>query len=137
MIDAQTGQVTIGRFVVTRDLQRDDFVSSAFYASGYETSPQQGWYIANAKSQRDKGDEFAINLLFKGQRLAAVHIARADAAFGTDWSNWSQKAELARKLAHDVLLEHDLGNARDFAWGSVESVFDAKGGGSLIVIRYS
>jgi hypothetical protein len=44
---------------------------------------------------------------------------------------------LDRKIAHDALLENELGNPPyRFSWGIVESVFDKKGGGSQIIIRF-
>ena len=136
MIEPQSGQITIGNLVIEPNLRREDFITSALFLKGDFTNPQQGWYMAIAKRQRENGCEFAVSLLFQGQRLAAVHVARADVDFGSDWSEWSETAERQRKAAHDVLLHRDLVAEREFEWGRAESVFDEKGGGSLIVVQY-
>jgi hypothetical protein len=135
MIDARNGRITIGPLVITRDLRRDDFVRSVYFDSGEITNSRQDWYTASAKRQHENGAAFAVNLLFRGQTLAAVYVVRTD-AFGGDWSHWSEEIESARQVAHDALLDYDLGSKREFEWGRAESVFDPKGGGSLIVVEY-
>ena len=136
MIDLETGQLTIGELIIGPHLRRDDFISSPSFRKGGYTNQPLDWYMAEAKLQRAQETQFSTGLLFRGQQLDSVHLALSDRRFGTNWSDWSEKAELARKAAHDALLDQHLGSRRLFPWGSVDSVYDQKGGGSLIVIQY-
>jgi hypothetical protein len=90
MIDPQNGNVTVGLFAITPYLRRDDFIGSQWFSRGEFTNPQRGWYTAVAKPQCTDDREFAINLLFHGNQLAAIHITSADPRFGTGWDDWSQ-----------------------------------------------
>jgi hypothetical protein len=137
MINSTNGQVTIGKLVLAPGTTRMQFINSASFGSGRAINPAEGWYLASAKRQHAGANEFAVNLLFDGERLESVDIVNADPAFGRDWAEWSEKGQLERKAAHDALLEADLGNRREFGWGRVDSVFDQKGGGSFIVIKYT
>lgn len=55
--------------------------------------------------------------------------------FGAGWDGWSEAKEQARRAFQDRWLTQVLGGRRSFAWGKVASVFDARGGGSSILIE--
>jgi len=53
------------------------------------------------------------------------------------WDDWSEAKELQSKVEYDHWLTSEIGTRRVFSWGNIEAYFDAKGGGSGIVLRYS
>jgi hypothetical protein len=80
--------------------------------------------------------ELAVSCYFTRSVLRQVRLCVTDKRFGESWDDWTEQKELARKAEHDGWLDATLGTARQFAWGSVSSTYDAKGGGSSIVVTY-
>ncbi len=55
---------------------------------------------------------------------------------GNSWAEWSEEEELRVKELNDRLLEQYLGPPPySYAWGSIESDYDMKGGSSGIVMK--
>lgn len=81
-------------------------------------------------------EAISASLVFCEDRLKEIHVALLDPSL-KDWSDWSEEGESRKKLQHDKILRQCLGyGPYRFDWGSVESIFDTRGGGSEIIIRY-
>jgi hypothetical protein len=93
----------------------------------------RSWSVASCVSGEMR---FSVSVYVRDDRLAMVRLTNIDPKFGTSWSEWSQQQEAARQAAHDAWLDRHLGPRRDFAWGTVSSVYDQKAGESTIVIKY-
>jgi len=67
----------------------------------------------------------------------AGNEARDDDRPSDSWSNWVEEKELQQKAIHDSLLFKMLNQPPyKYSWGEVQSVYDARSGGSSIIISY-
>jgi hypothetical protein len=81
------------------------------------------------------GRLFVLDVAFHSDALASLSLAIDRGQ--RDWSDWSKEVELAVKDEHDRWLVSQLGTTSfDRPWGTVESVYDPRSGGSDITIRY-
>jgi hypothetical protein len=93
------------------------------------------WNTYSLRSHSVGGIPFVISLCFHGQVL---HFITLTHLVEGDEGDWDQQRELARKRFHDEWLGR-LPGAPDIVqywWGRIDSVVDARGGESVIVIHY-
>jgi hypothetical protein len=142
---------------LTQDVFRALPTGSKARSQDYGTLP---WIHYHLSGGQIDGKELFVSLCFYDQLLVFVSISADLYPPGPkDWSNYSLEVEAATKQFHDRLLEQLLGNPSkgasfllgrlpavketlertlrwDFAWGSVFSSHDSKGGGTDITVRY-
>jgi hypothetical protein len=142
MIDTATGVVLLSAGAVAKDLTLSAFLDSPLGKQA-ELILANREYRTYQLAQPLRADErpVAVQLLFTGETLSRVSLALMDGQPGSSWDDWSEARERSRKDAHTswlrTLLDQRKGPPRwRHAWGDVESVYDAKGGGSSIVISY-
>lgn len=140
MFDASTGTLTFETPLVeiAPSLTRDQFLRSSL-AEGATThvanEPDHSWKLKG--TFRSAGLDLLVVLWFRGQQLTMVSLMDADPRFGTSWDDASLEKEMARKESHDAWLANALGPQRTFAWGTVWSSYDERGGFSDMGVRYA
>lgn len=135
-IDSFTGTLELeSGLVLSSALSRSQFLASSVGMASTALVRNEPWcsfrFEAGAES-------VVLAVFFKSEVLESVRITVTDPRFGTGWDDWSQEKEMQRKSANDQwLLAHGLTPGKQYAWGSVWSGFDPKGGSSSAVIRYA
>jgi hypothetical protein len=142
MIDKTTGLLTINdEFVIDPTLQTGLFRPYPEGGTWQEEWPSRDWRTFARKPVWDRaGRKLALTVYFERERLdqVALFYYLPDEADSGTWDDWSREAEQRRQDLHDQILAEDLGPPPyDFPWGRVGSVYDDKGGFSLIFIRYT
>jgi hypothetical protein len=141
MINPSTGTIKLPAktIVVSGQLTREQFLSSTLANQSQVLVRNEPHCSFKLPSVSFDGHFFAWNLWFHGSTLQRVSIACADSQFGSSWSDWSEDKEQARKQFHDHLINSTfgerLGNGH-FPWGSVESIYDERSGGSSVEVIY-
>jgi hypothetical protein len=121
------------------------------------TPPWMHWQLSGGRLE---GKELLARLCFYDQLLVSLDLSADLYPPGPkDWSNYSLVVEAETKLFHDRLLEKLLGSPSrgasfflrrlpdvdvtlelplrwNFAWGSVSSSHDSKGGGTFFRVAY-
>ncbi len=134
------GIVRLARGELGRETTRQAFLKMPL-ARDAELAIENGKYRTYrlARPQLIDEREFAIDLYFEDERLKSIDLALLDPRFGTSWDDWSEASEKRRMAAHTKWLRGFLdgdGPGWKFAWGTIESNFDPRGGGSSIRIGY-
>ncbi len=138
MFDTDTGTITFDDplVVVSPSLRRSVFLESELAINARTLVENEPWHSWSLNGRFRLGLSFTMSLFFKGEDLTMIDLCDTNPAFPTDWNNWSQDGELARKASHDKWIEEYVGTRRSFAWGRVASCFDQKGGWSHLMIQY-
>lgn len=161
-IDEQTGAVRLPNGLhITDALTKDAFLADPIAANArdedYGTLPWVHYHLAGGEVE---GKPLRVSLCFYDQLLVYVSITADLYPPGPkDWSNYSLQVEAATKLFHEKLLhpmfkqrpegaglfgsgspsEKDTLNRPlgwQFAWGTVGSYHDSRGGGTYIHVGY-
>lgn len=132
MIDVKTGKVCLEdvSYSFEAGLTVDRFKQSALYDGG---DVEHGYLLKEMHEIYNK--MFFVSLYFLSGFLNSIHLSEDTP--GESWIDWSLDIEMKKKKNHDEWLESMLGlPPYDYQWGHIVSVFDRKGGESIIVIRY-
>ncbi|MGL6074988.1 MAG: hypothetical protein ACRC8S_12585 [Fimbriiglobus sp.] len=140
MFDASTGTLRFEQppTVIAPSLTRDRFLVSSLAdeaRSHIANGTFHSWKLNG--TFRSSGLDLLVVLWFHDQHLTMVSLMDPDPRFGTSWDDHSLENEMARKASHDVWLARALAPHRNFAWGSVLSGYDERGGFSNIVVKYA
>jgi hypothetical protein len=140
MVDPTTGEITfaLSSARLGPGLMRDDFLSSELgrAARPVVISEPHATYGVEVGPGELAAQPFWLELQFHKTALDAVQLVLQAPEFGHGWSEWSEERETARKAAHDRwLIDADVAPG-SYAWGTVESEFDKRSGGSVIIVRY-
>lgn len=139
MIKQQTGEIYLpsGEVRVGPGLTKDRFEASSLMAESRESVSDMPWVTFELPIVDYQEKQFGWSLTFQDTILRNVSIQCVNAQFGCSWSEWSEQRERLRKELHDELLMGCLGaDFTQFAWGSVQSIFDPKAGSSFILVTY-
>jgi hypothetical protein len=146
MIDAATGEIALS----TGERIGPTLTPEASLRLPLATHPRSP-DGASPIGELSNGKRFHVGLHFQGQRLANITLALSDAAYGTSWDDASEEKERARKAAHETLITADLGaptmseapvpgmlelTTWSRPWGKIESIYDARTGGSEVRVSY-
>lgn len=123
---------------------RAAFLASPLAEGAREIDVQTGWRHYYLDAHAIGPSDFVVSLSFEYERFDGYHLASNDPAFGRGWDDWSEAKEMARREANDRWLLGQLGppgskgraTLYEFAWGTVWSSFDPKGGSSSIGVRF-
>jgi hypothetical protein len=93
------------------------------------------WNTYSLRSDSVGGIPFVISLCFHGQ---VMHFITLTHLVEGDEGSWDLQREIARKRFHDEWLGRLPGTPDivQYWWGRIDSVVDARGGESVIVIHY-
>jgi hypothetical protein len=128
----ETGEIVLeSGTVLSPRTTRSDFLRSPEGAASSMLVRNEPWcsfkFAVPAES-------LVLAVFFNGESIQAMHLAIVDA----DSAPWSHEAELRRKEANDRwLLSKGLTPGKTYAWGSVWSGYDPKGGSSSAVLSFS
>ncbi|XZF16030.1 hypothetical protein ACTHGU_07820 [Chitinophagaceae bacterium MMS25-I14] len=132
-INPENGSVSTGDRIITRRSTRQEILQQF----KVNIRPQ----IANAAwtSYIIEDNTLLITLYFKDHTIESLTVfpKHRQLPAATDWDNWSEQQELERKELNDLWLQEQVGEKHTFAWGTIESVYDPKGGSSSIVLKYN
>ncbi|GJH40768.1 hypothetical protein RCZ04_13180 [Capnocytophaga sp. HP1101] len=78
---------------------------------------------------------FNVSLCFKGEELKFLSFAMKEKQ--TSWDDWSEEQELQNEEYYDQWLTAHIGKKRIFSWGTIESIYDRKGGSTSICVKYN
>jgi hypothetical protein len=139
MINPETGSLSFQDPIVEIGpaLTRSEFRSASLSEDAADwviNEPWRSWKIAGVCVA--ESIPFIVVLYFHGERLAMIDLCHSDPKFGTSWNDYSLEKEMSRKASHNRWLAASLGTQRTFPWGSAQSEYDQRSGGSSIIIRY-
>jgi hypothetical protein len=98
---------------------------------------ENGWKHYIFSNLKKDDTYFVATFYFENDILSFLSFIIDDKPILTgSWGNWSKENELQKKEYFDNWLTKQLGEKREFVWGTVGAFFDNKGGSSSIVLRY-
>jgi hypothetical protein len=134
-LDATTGSVMLGDSGVLGSHLTKKYFCEEGSARFRQVSANNDWARFSCRVTDHHG-EFAISVILKSNRISEIHLAKVQGP--GSWGNWSEESEREKQVEHDRMLENILGKPPyRYPWGEIVSVYDAKGGASEIVIRYT
>jgi hypothetical protein len=135
-INSSTGGLELeSGLMLSPALSRSQFLASPVGLASTVLVRNEPWISFRLEAA---AENVVLAVFFKAEALESVDIAVIDPRFGAGWDDWSQEKEMQRKAANDQwLLAHGLTPGKKYAWGSVWSGFDPKGGFSNAVIHYA
>ena len=137
MIHPETGAIEIGGVTLGPETTEPALLASPLAAAADAPAKHGAFTRYRLPGQRVGGEEAIVTLTFDGPRLERVELYQPGPAPEQGWDDWSEEKELARKARHDAFLAARLGPPPYVhAWGKVESVHDARGGSSSIIVSY-
>lgn len=132
MIDKLTGNIALndGKIVLSPNLSKEQFKKSHLYSGG-KIEPSYSLKIL----QEINNKSFFVTLFFPNEFLEKIYLTEATKSTG--WGDWSEEKELEKKQRHDKWLNSILGEGPySYSWGEIKSLYDRKGGVSLVIIIY-
>jgi hypothetical protein len=138
MFDIETGTLIFDNLQVSigPKLSRTPFLQSVLAVDARTLVANEPWHSWVLKHHFICGLTFVVAVYFHAETLKWVYLSNTDPQFGTNWSDWSEEKELALKAIHDAWLDETFKSRRRFPWGTVESVYDEKGGSSSIIFTF-
>ena len=138
-IDRETGDVELPELgaALGPTTVRDAWLASAAAQGSAVGVRNEPWCSYAARTFAVDGRAWQLSASFHGQTLWRVALVALGEEFGAGWDGWSERKEQVRRVFQDRWLTQVLGGARTFAWGTVASVFDARGGSSSILVDYA
>lgn len=97
-----------------------------------------GWSTITYKGLESANEKIHITFRFKNRALKQIDFTPLNKQNSDteNWDNWSKNKELELKETYDVWLNSKIGTKRNYDWGTIASVYDAKSGSSSIIIIY-
>jgi hypothetical protein len=153
MINEKSGEIIIleNDMIIKPSVKRPEVLSSKFFKGFFdrENDMKNGyrWYYFKPISICNRNIRFY--LCFHNEELDSVHFCEAGVEFPLSWEDWSESAEIKRKLNHDHFLKQILKQKPDqdslkpypsteyeYKWGTILSCYDPRSGQSSVIIRY-
>jgi len=138
MIDRASGAIAFDRGTVSPESATKSFVRSRLGRGAELVVEHAGFRTYRvAGALRLDGRPVAADVCFLDGAIRSVRVSLADE--GATWEESSPKRERARQAEHTAWVRTALegrGPRWQLPWGTVESEYDRKGGGSAIVITY-
>jgi len=107
-------------------VSESEFLRSSLGARAERTvyrRPDSWWSISDATLG---GSAFVATVCFVDGMLARLALQMNDERFGRTWEEWSEDKERARAAAQELWLQKHVGDSRQFSWGSIGQIRDAK-----------
>jgi len=135
MIDTQTGRICFdgGLIVFPSTLIKD--------LAGFEdiklTIDNGPWKRLSIRKILLAGQKISLSIAFYNNLISSLEMACSIDGYDS-WENYSLEKEADRMKLNDQLFEKLTGlkPPQDFHWGSIKSLFDPRGGCSVLFIKY-
>lgn len=125
------GSLVFAAGTIERTTHRESFLASEIGRDAKMELVNEGWRQANIRPEPG----IAATLVFKGDRLHQVWVLMEIPSDET--GEWTMEIERQRKALHDKWLHAEIGEPPyEYAWGRINSEFDAKGCVSEIIVTY-
>jgi hypothetical protein len=125
-----------GAVEVGPGLTRSQFLESALAQDARVAVQNEPWCSWDLAERPDGAPQLCIRLSFHSDTLESIALSDTSIKERT-WEDWSREEERRREERHAQWLRDVLGRRTTFAWGTVWSGYDEKGGFASIVIRYA
>jgi len=126
-----------GENLIAPGLRETDFTRSSLGAAGRFGANDGYSRYHRVSGALDNGLTCAATVIFYEGVLNSLSFAPLWPGAARSWAEWSEAGELRVKALNDQLLREYLGPPPYvYAWGTIESDYDPKSGGSSIVVRY-
>ncbi|MBF0397553.1 MAG: hypothetical protein HQK78_12315 [Desulfobacterales bacterium] len=144
MIDQKTGLLNLtSELTVSPNLTREQFLSLPISKKASIFLKNEPWCSYQIKVEiPDKNSNpelWSIVIYFEGSDIQMLHLTILGEKQSESCAEYSTKKEMDRKKRHDDWLKTYLGlsSKRNFPWGKIASVYDARSAESLISITYN
>ena len=138
MICIKTGIITTKTAVIDPQQKRSEFEGR--YAAAIETrGGHNGFHIFGIRTTFESDESVLIQLHYNPQERLYAAILILDQGDGpSDWKEWDEAKEMARKDQHDAwLLQHYGPPPYAYRWGSMRSYYEVREGTSMIALSYN
>lgn len=139
MINKETGHIAIsGSVQIKPDDKYEDILLLNIGQTNEQWDHVNGWSWLQENNVFVDNKFFIIQFGFFKKELKIISLSVNDTKFELDkgWDNWSEEKELADFEKYKEWLTNELGQQKEFAWGTVRALYDSKGGSSSINIHY-
>jgi hypothetical protein len=138
MIDKSTGHITIEKVLIKPNDLESDIASFKLGQTRDKQDMQNGWTWLTEKNISSDNKFFIFTFAFFDKKLKAIDITLQDKKFDLTqgWDSWSEEKELKTLKQLKTWLKKELGTQESFEWGTALAVYDAKGGASVIKVKY-
>jgi hypothetical protein len=138
MINTSSGFINVTNTVAISPLVSIDTLINFFKTNASEKwDVRNGWVHYYLKNFQIQQRYFFFDFMFFKNILSSVSFCFYNQLVkNVSWADWSEENELKKQLEYEAWLEREIGSARSFEWGTINSYYDAKGGSSGIIIIY-
>lgn len=141
MFDVKKGEIYLLKNDITINphLKKDHVLRSQLYSQFLrdEADMNNSYFWFYFKPIKILETQVSIGMCFQNENIFMVHMMINGKDFPNSWSDWSEAKELERKEAHDLWLQKNIGKPPYiYKWGKISSVYDNKGGFSVINILF-
>ncbi|MES2513285.1 MAG: hypothetical protein V4580_04045 [Bacteroidota bacterium] len=139
MIDKDTGHIIISNAI---HIKHNDLKQYMSLLNIGETSSQRdhpnGWSWIQENNVFKDNLYFIIQFGFFENKLKEIVLSVSHTKFDTTqtWDSWSETKELEKLETYKTWLHSELGSQTEFTWGTASAFYDAKGGSSVVHLRY-
>jgi hypothetical protein len=96
-----------------------------------------GWKHYSVRNIKINDNYFFITFYFDNDVLKMIDFIVSDSFIAQgSWDDWNEDIELQKRVFYNDWLTKEIGNNRQFTWGTIGSYYDNKGGFSSIVLKY-
>jgi hypothetical protein len=96
-----------------------------------------GWKHYSVRNIKINDNYFLITFYFDNDVLKMLDFIVNDRFIVQgSWDDWNENIELQKRDFYNDWLTKEIGNNRQFAWGTIGSYYDNKGGFSSIILKY-
>lgn len=139
MIDKKTGYIILSDIIqIKHNDSQQEILSLNIGQSNKQWNHNNDWAWLQENNVFVDGKYFIFQFGFFKDKLKEMLLCVSNDKFNLEnnWDNWSEQKELANLENYKEWLKNELGTQKDFDWGTVWTLYDARSGSSSIGIRY-
>lgn len=137
-IDSESGQIKVSpNLWVSKSTYAQDLINQFGIVTLGIIKAGANWSRVELGPVEVDGAFFVFTFYFRHDLLRSIHFVITDSLCSQQtWEDWDQEVEIQKKDKLNDWLTGQLGNRREFSWGSVQALYDAKAAASSIVLHY-
>ncbi|GAA4737956.1 hypothetical protein [Flavisolibacter ginsenosidimutans] len=138
IIDTKDGELRFAeKFVVSKQTTPQEVIRYFGQDKVVIRDMNTGWKHYSVRNAKVNDTYFIFTLYFDNDILKMLDFLVSDEVITAgSWDDWSERKELEKRDYYNEWLTKEIGNKRNFPWGTIGAFYDTKGGGSSIVLRY-